>query len=95
MTRRVDRLGPGDLMTLWAEGPATPMHLGLAGLLDPELLPDEGGRLRLDELRTALEARLARAPELRRRIGVAETLDRLAAAEPARQPPVAVPAAAS
>jgi hypothetical protein len=68
MTARVDRLGPGDLMTLWAEAPATPMHIALAGLLDPEPVLDEHGRLRLDELRTAIEARLGRAPELRRRI---------------------------
>lgn len=68
MTARVDRLGPGDLMTLWAEAPATPMHIALAGLLDPDPLLDEHGRLRLDQLRTAIEARLGRAPELRRRI---------------------------
>ena len=68
MTARVDRLGAGDLMTLWAEAPATPMHIALAGLLDPGPLLDRHGRLPLDELRAAIEARLARAPELRRRI---------------------------
>ena len=68
MTARVDRLGGGDLMTLWAEAPATPMHIALAGLLDPGPLLDRHGRLPLDELRAAIEARLARAPELRRRI---------------------------
>jgi diacylglycerol O-acyltransferase len=68
MTARIDRLGPGDLLTLWAEEPTTPMHIGLVGLLDPEPLVDEHGRLRLDELRGAIEARLVRAPELRRRI---------------------------
>jgi hypothetical protein len=45
MTTRVDRLGGGDLATLWAEQPATPMHIGLAGLLDPGPLLDERGRL--------------------------------------------------
>jgi diacylglycerol O-acyltransferase / wax synthase len=68
MTARVDRLGAGDLMTLWAEAPATPMHIALAGLLEPGPLLDAQGRPRLDELRAAIEARLARAPELRRRI---------------------------
>ncbi|HKQ02753.1 MAG TPA: wax ester/triacylglycerol synthase domain-containing protein [Actinomycetes bacterium] len=68
MRARVDRLGAGDLATLWAEEPTTPFHIGLAGLLDPEPLVDQHGRLRLQELRTAVEGRLARAPELRRRI---------------------------
>jgi diacylglycerol O-acyltransferase / wax synthase len=68
MHARVDRLGAGDLATLWAEEPATPFHIGLAGLLDPGPLVDERGRLRLQDLRAALEARLARVPELRRRI---------------------------
>jgi WS/DGAT/MGAT family acyltransferase len=68
MSSRVDRLGVGDLATLWAEEPGTPMHIGLAGLLDPGPLEDEDGRLRLDELREAVDARLARVPQLRRRI---------------------------
>jgi WS/DGAT/MGAT family acyltransferase len=68
MRPRVDRLGAGDLATLWAEEPATPFHIGLAGLLDPGPLVDEHGQLRLQELRAALEARLVRVPELRRRI---------------------------
>jgi diacylglycerol O-acyltransferase / wax synthase len=66
MRSRVDRLGAGDLATLWAEEPATPFHVGLAGLLDPAPLVDEHGRLRLQEVRAAVEARLARVPELRR-----------------------------
>lgn len=48
--------------------PATPFHIGLAGLLDPGPLVDEQGRLRLQEVRAAVEPRLARVPELRRRI---------------------------
>jgi diacylglycerol O-acyltransferase / wax synthase len=44
------------------------MHIGLAGLLDPGPLVDERGRLRLEDLRAALQVRLTRAPELRRRI---------------------------
>jgi hypothetical protein len=68
VTTRIDRLGAGDLATLWAEEPATPMHLGLAGLLDQGPLVDEHGRLRLAQLREAVDARLARVPQLRRRI---------------------------
>jgi diacylglycerol O-acyltransferase / wax synthase len=68
MRVRVDRLGAGDLATLWAGEPTTPFHIGLAGLLDPGPLVDEHGQLRLQELRAAVEARLARVPELRRRI---------------------------
>jgi Wax ester synthase-like Acyl-CoA acyltransferase domain len=51
-----------------AEEPATPFHIGLAGLLEPGRLVDERGRLRLQELRAAVDARLARVPELRRRV---------------------------
>jgi len=68
MRVRVERLGAGDLATLWAEEPATPFHIGLAGLLEPGRLVDERGRLRLQELRAAVDARLARVPQLRRRI---------------------------
>jgi diacylglycerol O-acyltransferase len=68
MSARVERLGNGDLATLWAEEPATPFHIGLAGLLDPGPLVDEHGQPRLHELQAAIEARLARVPALRRRV---------------------------
>jgi diacylglycerol O-acyltransferase len=68
MTTPVERLGTGDLFTLWAEEPATPFHIGLAGLLDPWPLVDGHGRPRLTELQAAIQARLDRVPELRRRI---------------------------
>jgi diacylglycerol O-acyltransferase len=68
MRSRVERLGVGDLATLWAEEPGTPMHIGLAGLLDAGPLVDQAGRLRLAELSEAVDARLARVPQLRRRI---------------------------
>jgi diacylglycerol O-acyltransferase / wax synthase len=63
-----ERLGPGDLMTLWAEAPATPLNLALAGLLAAGPLLDDAGRLRLAALRAAIAAHLDRAPALRRRI---------------------------
>jgi hypothetical protein len=44
------------------------MHIGLAGLLDATPLMDEAGRLRPAELSNAVDARLARVPQLRRRI---------------------------
>jgi Glyoxalase-like domain len=44
MRPRVERLGAGDLATLWAEEPATPFHIGLAGLLEPGRLVDGRGR---------------------------------------------------
>jgi diacylglycerol O-acyltransferase / wax synthase len=68
MSSRVERLGAGDLATLWAEEPGTRMHIGLAGLLDAGPLLDRAGRLRLAEVRAAVDARLARVPQLRRRI---------------------------
>src|SRR5215211_5945855 len=68
MGSRIERLGAEDLATLWAEEPATPMHIGLAGLLDAAPLVDQAGRLRLAELGEAVDDRLARVPQLRRRI---------------------------
>jgi WS/DGAT/MGAT family acyltransferase len=56
----VDRLSIGDLMMLWSEEPATPMHIGLAGILD--------GRPSADDLRATVLAALDRAPSLRRRL---------------------------
>jgi diacylglycerol O-acyltransferase len=68
MSARVERLGAGDLATLWAEEPATPVHIGLAGLLEPGPLVDERGWPRLTEFQAAIQARLVRVPELRRHI---------------------------
>ena len=56
----VDRLSIGDLMMLWSEQPATPMHIGLAGVLD--------GRPTIDAVRASVYAALDRAPSLRRRL---------------------------
>jgi WS/DGAT/MGAT family acyltransferase len=56
----VDRLSIGDLMMLWSEEPVTPMHIGLAGILD--------GQPTADTLRAAVHAALDRAPSLRRRL---------------------------
>ena len=52
----VDRLSIGDLMMLWSDEPATPMHIGLAGILD--------GRPGIDAVRASVQAALDRAPSL-------------------------------
>jgi diacylglycerol O-acyltransferase / wax synthase len=59
------RLSTGDLMTLWAETPTTPMNVAMLGLLDP---PHDGGMLAPAELQAAIADRLDRAPALRHRI---------------------------
>ncbi|MFG2039667.1 wax ester/triacylglycerol synthase domain-containing protein [Dactylosporangium sp. NPDC048998] len=63
------RLSIGELMTLWAQTPATPMNIAMLGLLAPApTLVDEGGAVRLVAVRAAVADRLGRAPALRRRI---------------------------
>jgi WS/DGAT/MGAT family acyltransferase len=62
------RLSIGDLMTLWAQTPATPMNIAMLGLLPAAGLLDGDGDLRLADLRAAVADRLDRAPALRRRI---------------------------
>ncbi|MEV8512097.1 wax ester/triacylglycerol synthase domain-containing protein [Dactylosporangium sp. NPDC051484] len=63
------RLSIGELMTLWAQTPATPMNIAMLGLLSPApTLVDEAGALRLAAVRSAVADRLDRAPALRRRI---------------------------
>jgi hypothetical protein len=53
MSARVERLSTGDPATQWAEEPATPFHIGLAGLLGPRRLVDEHGRPRQKQLQAA------------------------------------------
>jgi WS/DGAT/MGAT family acyltransferase len=62
------RLGTGELMTLWAQTPATPMNIAMLGLLPAVPLLDSAGQLPLPALRTAIAARLDQTPALRRRI---------------------------
>jgi WS/DGAT/MGAT family acyltransferase len=64
----LQRLSTGDLMTLWAQTPATPMNIAMLGLLPAAGLLDHDGNLRLADLRAAVADRLDRAPALRRRI---------------------------
>jgi diacylglycerol O-acyltransferase / wax synthase len=62
------RLSTGDLMTLWAQTPTTPMNIAMVGLLAPAGLLDGPGMPRLSALRSAIADRLDRASMLRRRI---------------------------
>jgi diacylglycerol O-acyltransferase / wax synthase len=63
-----ERLGVGDLIPLLVEERGSAMNIALAGLLDAGPLVDGSGRLRVADLRAALDARLDRVPALRRRI---------------------------
>jgi diacylglycerol O-acyltransferase len=58
-----DRLGIGDLMTLWAEQPSAAWNIAIAGLLDRDALPDSD-----EALREEVERRLDAVPQLRRRL---------------------------
>jgi hypothetical protein len=67
-TRSWQRLSTGELMTLWAQTPTTPMNVAVLGLVAPGPLHGGSGTLRLADLRAAVAERLDRAPALRRRI---------------------------
>src|SRR5947207_392551 len=68
MSPAVQRLGVGDLMTIWAQRPHAAMNIALAGQLTAEPLLDGAGRLRLGDLPAAIAARLDQAPVLRQRV---------------------------
>jgi diacylglycerol O-acyltransferase len=65
---RIERLSFLDAGFLRAEGPRTPMNLGGVLLLDGGPLTDADGRLRLDDIRRHVAARLERVPRFRRRL---------------------------
>ena len=62
---RYPRLSPADLINIAAETANAPMHMGIVATLDGASLCDEDGRLRLSDLRTKIERRLAAVPRLR------------------------------
>jgi WS/DGAT/MGAT family acyltransferase len=62
------RLTGIEQMYLTLESPTTPMHFGALVVLDGTTLLDADGRLRLDDLRRAIEDRVGPLPELRRAI---------------------------
>lgn len=56
---RLDRLGALDAAFLALEGADTPMHIGSLTYLEPGPLRDPAGRIRLEDLRALVGARLA------------------------------------
>jgi diacylglycerol O-acyltransferase len=62
------RLSVGDLFNFWAEGPNSPMQIGLAGTFHAPSWLDRRGQLRLSWLADQVELRTHRVPLLRRRI---------------------------
>ena len=64
--KHLQRLTLADLANLAAEALDTPMHQGALGILDGSSLLDQGGRVRIEAIRTHIAARLDRVPELRR-----------------------------
>jgi diacylglycerol O-acyltransferase / wax synthase len=68
------RLTAFDRMFLRLETPDWPCHYGGLAIVEAETLRDGSGRLRLDEIRTRLDRRVARIPQLRRRVHAAGPL---------------------
>ena len=62
------RLSVADLFNFWAEGPNSPMQIGLAGTFQASDWLDGRGQLRLSWLVDQVELRTHRVPLLRRRI---------------------------
>jgi diacylglycerol O-acyltransferase / wax synthase len=65
---RIARLSSSDLSNLRLETLKTPFHFGGLAIAEAEPFLDASGDLRLEEIRTHIELRLARIPQFRRRI---------------------------
>lgn len=65
---RFARLTSDSRMYLRVEDPAWPTHFCGLAIVDGRALSDASGQLRLEEIRDRLDRRLARVPELRRRV---------------------------
>ena len=63
-----DRLTALDASFVWLEHPGVPIHVGAVATFEAAPLLDGDGRLRLDELRARIEARIGDLPRLRRRL---------------------------
>ena len=63
-----DRLTALDASFVWLERPDVPIHIGAVATFEAGPLLDERGRLRLDELRARIEARIGALPRLRQRL---------------------------
>lgn len=64
--RTFDRLSVADLSNLAVEAPDTPMHQGALGVVDGRPLMGADGHVAIDRVRSHLQARLKRVPQLRR-----------------------------
>lgn len=64
----VARLSSLDLMFLRQESPDWPAHFGALAVVEAKALLDGSGRLRLQEIQERITRRLARVPQLRRRL---------------------------
>ncbi len=62
----LERLSVADLSNLAVEAPDTPMHQGALGVLDGRTLLDADGHVAIARVRSHLQARLERVPQLRR-----------------------------
>ena len=72
-----DRLSALDASFIWFERPGAPAHIGSVATFEAAPLLRRSGRLRLDEMRRRIEARLDPLPRLRRRLAtVPYDLDR-------------------
>lgn len=64
----VDRLTALDASFVWLEGPGVPIHVGAVATFEAAPLLAGRGRLRLDDLRDRVAARIGALPRLRRRL---------------------------
>ena len=62
------RLSPADLTNLASEAADSPMHQAVLATLDASDLLDPQGHVRIEAIRAHVESRLARVPELRRKL---------------------------
>jgi hypothetical protein len=64
----LDRLTGQDLTNIVVDEFGWPGHIGVIAMLDADRLLDPTGRVRLDEVRSAVAARLGLVPRLRQRV---------------------------
>jgi diacylglycerol O-acyltransferase len=62
--QRRAELSAEDMLNLTVEAPGTPINVAAVAILDGGTLLDDTGRLRMDEIRTAVAARLPAVPRL-------------------------------
>ncbi|MFP5488805.1 MAG: wax ester/triacylglycerol synthase domain-containing protein, partial [Acidimicrobiia bacterium] len=68
MRASVDRLTALDTGFLRLETPESPMHIGGALVVEGGPLRDAAGRIRIEDVRAHVEARLEQLPRFRRRV---------------------------